>query len=106
MSKSLVRKLSIAAGLVLVMGSNVYAADGAEVYTAKGCAGCHGADAKTPIMGAYPKIAGQNLDYLIQQLKDIKSGARNNGQSAAMQGIMSAVNEDEIKAVSTYLSGL
>ncbi len=106
MSKQIVKKLSLVAGLVLAMSSSVYAADGAEVYTAKGCAGCHGADAKTPIMGAYPKVAGQNLDYLIQQLTDIKSGARNNGQTGAMKGIMAAVNADEIKAVATYLSGL
>ncbi len=106
MSKQIVKKLSLVAGLVLAMSSSVYALDGAEVYTSKGCAGCHGADAKTPIMGAYPKIAGQNLDYTIQQLTDIKSGARSNGQSGTMKGIMAAVSEDEIKAVATYLSGL
>jgi cytochrome c len=106
MSKQLVKKLSLAAGLVLAMSSSAYAVDGAEVYTSKGCAGCHGADAKTPIMGAYPKVAGQNLDYLIQQLSDIKSGDRSNGQSGTMKGIMAGVNADEIKAVATYLSGL
>ncbi len=106
MSKQLVKKLSLAAGLVLVMSSSAYALDGAEVYTSKGCGGCHGADGNMPIMGAYPKVAGQNLDYIIQQLNDIKSGARSNGQSTTMKGIMAAVNEDEIKAVATYLSEL
>jgi len=87
------------------MGSSVFA-DGASLFNDKGCAGCHGADAKTPIMGAYPKVAGQNKDYLIQQLKDIKSGARNNGQSASMKGIMAGVNEDEINVIASYLSEL
>jgi len=107
MSIKLVKSFSLAAaGLMVVMSSSAFAADGASVYTGKGCSGCHGADAKTPVMGAYPKIAGQNKDYLAQQLKDIKSGARNNGQTAVMKGIMAGVNEEEIAAVAEYLSGL
>jgi len=106
MTKTLLTKISLAAGLVFVMSSGAFAADGAAIYASKGCAACHGADGKTPIMGAYPKIAGQNLDYMIQQLNDIKSGARNNGQSAPMKGIMAAVSDDEIKAIAAYLSEL
>ena len=37
-------------------------------------------------------------------MKDIKSGARNNGQTAAMKGVMHLVNDDEIKAISDWLS--
>ncbi len=57
-------------------------------------------------MPMYPKIAGQNAAYTLQQMKDIKSGARNNGMTAAMKGIMHMVNEEEIKAIAKYLSGL
>jgi cytochrome c len=106
MSKNLVKKLSIVAGLVLVMSSSVVAADGAALYTSKGCGACHGADGKTPIMPAYPKIAGQGKEYAAQQMADIKSGKRSNGQSAAMKGIMAGVSEDEIKAIAEYISGL
>ena len=38
------------------------------------------------------------------KLKDIKSGARNNGQTAAMKGVMHLVNDEEIKALADYLS--
>ncbi|RTZ65601.1 MAG: cytochrome c [Aquificaceae bacterium] len=90
---------------VLISGAS-FAADGAELYKAKGCGACHGADAKTPIMPAYPKIAGQNKEYLIQQMMDIKSGARNNGQTAAMKGIIASVSDDDIKTIAEYLSQL
>lgn len=96
----------LAAGLVVMMSSTAFAADGKALYTAKGCTACHGADAKSPIMPAYPKLAGQGKEYVAQQMKDIKSGARNNGQTAAMKGIMAGVSEDEITALAEYLSGL
>ena len=39
-------------------------------------------------------------------MKDIKSGARNNGQTAAMKGVMHLVNDEEIKAISMWLESL
>ncbi len=71
-----------------------------------GCTACHGKDGKTTIMPMYPKLAGQNEAYLLQQLKDIKSGARNNGMTVAMKGIMHMVNEEEMAAIAKYLSTL
>ena len=82
------------------------AADGAALYKSKTCIACHGADANTPIMPAYPKLAGQNAAYAVQQMQDIKSGARNNGQTAAMAGIMHLVSEEEIKAIAEWLATL
>ena len=98
--------ITLSASLIMAMTGSAMAADGAALYTAKGCTACHGADAKSPIMPAYPKIAGQGKEYMIQQMTDIKSGARNNGQTAAMKGIMASVSEDEIKTLAEYLSGL
>ena len=86
-----------------------HALDGGALFKnpAKGgCTACHGKDAKSPIMGQYPKLAGQNEAYLLQQMKDIKSGKRNNGMSAAMKGIMHLVNDEEMAAMAKYLSGL
>lgn len=77
---------------------------GAALYAAKGCAACHGADGKTPIMTSYPKVAGLPQQYTANQMADIKSGARNNGQTAAMKGIMAAVSDEDIQAISTWLS--
>ena len=96
----------LATSLIVMMSSTAFAADGKALYTAKGCMACHGMDANTPIMPLYPKIGGQSKEYTTQQMKDIKSGARNNGQTAAMKGIMAGVSDEEIAALSEYLAGL
>ena len=97
----------IAAAAALLASQAAQAqADGAKLYAEKTCNACHGADGKKPLMPNYPKLAGQNAAYAEQQMKDIKSGARNNGQTAAMKGVMHLVNDEEIKAISEYLSKL
>lgn len=83
-----------------------FALDGAKLYQERTCWSCHGKNAKKPLMPNYPKLAGQNAAYAEQQMLDIKSGARNNGQTAAMKGVMELVNEEEIKAIAQYLSTL
>lgn len=80
--------------------------DGATLFMQRTCFACHGKDAKTPILPEYPKLAGQNELYMVRQIMDIKSGARNNGNTAAMQGILHLVNEDEIRALAAYLASL
>ncbi len=95
----------VAVGLVFGAGSAM-AADGAQLYQSKTCMSCHGANGEAPITPMYPKIGGQNAAYLIQQMKDIKSGARNNGQTAAMKGIMAAVSDEEIEAIANWLATL
>ncbi len=82
---------------------------GAEIYNnpAKGgCFTCHGEEGRRPIMPQYPKLAGQNRQYLIQQMRDIKSGARSNGQSMVMRGVMQMVNSNDIEELADYLSSL
>ncbi len=95
----------LASGLVIGAG-NALAMDGAQLYQKKTCFACHGKDANTPVMPAYPKIAGQNAAYAAQQMRDIKSGARANGMSAAMKGVMHLVSDEEITAIADYLSTL
>jgi cytochrome c553 len=81
-------------------------ARGAVLYKSKICATCHGEDAQTPLMPNYPKLSGQNHYYALAQMKDIKSGARNNSESAAMKGIMSLVSDAEINIIAEWLSSL
>jgi cytochrome c len=90
----------------LIAGAPASALDGAALYKSKTCIACHGPDANTPIMPNYPKLAGQNAAYAVQQMKDIKSGARNNGMTAAMKGIMHLVNDEEIQAIADWLATL
>ena len=91
-------------GLALpAMGEDL---DGATLYMQRTCIACHGPDAKTPILPEYPKLAGQNAAYALQQMKDIKSGARSNGNTAAMSGVMHLVTDEEMQAIANWISSL
>ena len=92
--------------LLAVLATPAMAADGAKLYTEKTCNACHGPAGNKPLMPDYPKIAGQNAKYAERQMLDIKSGARANGNSAAMKGVMHLVNDEEIKALAEYISKL
>jgi len=98
----------LAIGLVAGTAFNLAAEelDGAKLYMTKTCFSCHGKDAKTPILPIYPKVAGQNPDYAYNQMLDIKSGARSNGQTAAMKGIMHLVSDEELRAIADWLGSL
>ncbi len=96
----------IPAALIAFSASGTAQADGAALFKAKTCWSCHGKDAKTPILPIYPKLAGQNADYAFNQMKDIKSGARANGQSAAMKGVLGMVNEKEMREIANWISTL
>lgn len=89
---------------VLAVAMPAVAADGATLYKEKTCVACHGKDAKTPLAPNYPRLAGQSAAYAEAQMKDIKSGARNNGQTAAMKGVMHLVSDAEIKILADWLS--
>ncbi len=98
-------------GSLLALGAltgNASAADAKKLYMT--CAACHGKDGKTPLMPAYPKIAGQNKEYVLQQLKDIMSGARANGQSVAMKGVLVTPDgkprftDEELNVLADYVS--
>jgi len=93
-------------GAGLITAGPAIAADGAALYKSKTCIACHGADANTPVMPTYPKLAGQNADYAYQQMLDIKTGARANGQTAAMKGVMHLVSDEELRAIADWLATL
>ena len=69
-------------------------ADGATLYKNLGCAGCHGANGKSTIVG-YPSLAGKSASYIVKQLENFQSGVRKNGTMNAIVPI-SAGHEQEI----------
>jgi cytochrome c len=97
---------------VATLASTVVLADGAALYAEKTCVACHGKEGRKPMTPTFPKLAGQNAAYMEQQMRDIKSGARSNGSSAAMKGVMvnpegdQLVSDSEIKEIAQYLSKL
>ena len=105
MTHSVIKAAVSATALLLALSpAAALCADGEKLYQTKTCSTCHGKDGRTPIMAMYPKIAGQNEAYTLQQMQDIKSGVRSNGQSAAMKGVMGLVSDDEMKSLSEYIA--
>jgi cytochrome c553 len=108
MSKLLKMTLPLVAVFSVTFTNTASAADldGKALFTDKTCHTCHGVDASTPLIAGYPSIAGQAKEYLVQQITDIKTGKRNNGQTESMKGIMHLVSDAEIEAIATYVSTL
>ena len=64
------------------------------------CAACHGTDGNSPA-GDWPKLAGQHASYIVKQLQDYKSGAREN---AIMAGMAAALSEQDMQDLAAYFS--
>lgn len=71
------------------------------------CAGCHNPQGKGNAPAGYPRLGGQNAEYLAKQLNAYREGTRSNGSNAAiMMDVASRLTDAEIEAVSSYISGL
>lgn len=95
---------ALLAGVLSIASAKDAALNGAQLFQAKGCVACHGADGRSPVVPNYPKVAGQNKGYLYNQLRDTKNGSRSNGQSAIMKGIMTNVSDEEMRAIADWLA--
>ena len=80
--------------------------DGETQYTERGCVYCHGPAGKEPVLTEYPKLAGQNEEYLLQQMLDIKSLARDNGYTGMMQPAVLEISDEEFALIAAYLAAL
>lgn len=99
-------KAVLGALVVSVVCAPALASDGATLYKERACIACHGPEGKVPVMTEYPKLAGQNEQYLLAQMKDIKSGARMNSHSVAMKNIMHMISDEEIPVIAKWLAAL
>ena len=84
------------------LGERIYRGGIADRQIAA-CAGCHSPNG-AGIPAQYPRLAGQNADYVTQTLHDFRDGKRNN--SIQMTGVTAKMNDKEIKAVADYIAGL
>ena len=62
------------------------------------CATCHGADGNSQIP-MNPKLAGQSANYLVKQLQDYQSGAR---QNATMTAMVASMSDQDILDISAW----
>ncbi len=73
-----------------------------------GCKNCHGENGKgkSAENHLFPVLAGQNKDYLVKQLMDLKESRRTNDPAGMMGDIAKGLSADDIDSLTEYLSGL
>ena len=94
---------AFAAAAVALSGSyGAFAADmeAAKKKVSEVCQACHGMDGNSQVAD-YPKLAGQNADYLAKTLRDYKSGARKN---AIMNGFATTLTPQDIDNLAAYFA--
>ena len=64
------------------------------------CAGCHGADGNS-MNPDWPSLAGQGAKYIAKQLKDFKSGNRND---PIMAGQVAALSDQDMEDLAAYFA--
>jgi cytochrome c553 len=65
------------------------------------CVSCHGADGAKPLAPEYPILAAQYADYIVQALREYKSGKRKN---PIMAGIIAGVDEKDFEAIAQFFA--
>jgi cytochrome c553 len=82
---------------------------GRAIVEKANCASCHGAGLNTPILPAYPKLAGQYADYLFYSLKAYKVGNSNaqyGRNNAVMGSQVQAFTDADLEDISAYIASL
>jgi len=97
-------KVSFLPLMISISTANAIEADieAGKAKASTACIACHGADGNSA-NPAWPKLAGQNKQYLIKQLLDFKSdeGLR---KDPMMSGQAKMLSESDILNVASYLS--
>ena len=88
-----------------ISGDPALMAEGRRIYTegiakqgVPACAACHQPNAQGA--AAFPRLAGQHVEYLIAQLEGFKSGTRAN--APIMANVVKTMSVGQLRAAATY----
>lgn len=70
------------------------------------CTACHSPTGQGNSLAGFPRLSGQHATYIEAQLLSFQTGGRNNDAEGVMRDIAKRMTAAEIKAVSSYASGL
>lgn len=88
---------------LISQGSDLYR-NGDVEREVSACIACHGPFGEGNEPAGFPVLKSQHADYLIKTLTDFKTGARSDSPSNMMNLIARKMSEEEIQAVSYYIS--
>jgi len=87
------------------LGAQIYRV-GNKATGVAACAACHGPNGRGYNLAKFPRLSGQHSEYIAQQLLAFKNGERSNSANQIMQEVAKRLTDEEIEAVSSYVSGL
>ena len=90
---------------LLALGQQIYRG-GNIASGVPACAACHDANGKGNYLANFPRLGGQNAQYIVDQLNKFKTKVRKNDPNSMMEDIAARLTDKEIEAVASYVSGL
>ncbi len=91
--------------VLLASGSALAANPAAGKEKSKVCAACHGPDGNSAAPD-FPRLAGQNFDYLVKVLSDYKAGERKNAIMVPQSANLSVRDIEDLAAYYSRQTGL
>jgi cytochrome c553 len=88
----------------LALGEKIYRGGNLETGV-PACIACHGVVGEGNPPAAFPRLSGQYPEYTADQLKKFRAGTRKDDPNGIMQTIAKHMSDEEIQAVSSYVSG-
>jgi len=90
---------------VAELGERIYRG-GNPAVGVPACSGCHGPKGMGIGAAKFPRIAGQQAQYVDSTLKGFRAETRTNDPNGMMRGVANRMSDQEIAAVSQYVQGL
>ncbi len=88
---------------LIILGKKIYKG-GNNDSRLMACAGCHGPNAEGNGPANFPRLGGQQAEYLLVQLESFSNSSRTNDMAAMMQNIAARMSQKEMEAVAAYLA--
>lgn len=90
---------------LLALGEQIYRGGNRESGVTA-CAGCHGPAGQGNAQAGFPKLSGQQADYIVQQLVAYQKAERKTDPNGIMRDIAKRMDPKQMEAVASYASGL
>lgn len=87
------------------LGETLFRAGNASIGVAA-CSACHAPNGAGNHAAGYPALSGQDVAYTELQLKAFRAGERMNDEAEVMRTTAARLNDAEIAALASFISGL
>jgi len=89
----------------LELGKQIYQG-GITAIQVPACSSCHAPDGAGNDAAKFPRLAGQNSEYIAATLKNFRGGTRANDSGSMMRMVAKRLSDEEIAALANYIQGL